>query len=244
MATHASVLTWRIPWTEGSGGLQPTGHKELDTTEASRLGTRTAPRGISDRERRPRQGSALSPEQGRLRNLRPGLHYGPGVRPAQDPVPCLLTGTWPTCLPAAPGGSEQTRKAQRSHLVPQSLQKFQALSDSLVWNPLRVGLVGHLVWLPPQTDHVDPILPQLTPREAHFCPEQGQHRQHDLGVHRGCPAAACARGGRWDQRGCARPLQLTGRWGVGVAVSPRPAAQGTLASSSLSQQVPLSTCPM
>ena len=54
MATHASVLTWRIPWTEESGGLQPTGHKELDTTEASQLGTRTAPRGISDRERRPR----------------------------------------------------------------------------------------------------------------------------------------------------------------------------------------------
>ena len=28
MATHSSILAWRIPWTEESGGLQ--GHKELD----------------------------------------------------------------------------------------------------------------------------------------------------------------------------------------------------------------------
>ena len=25
MATHSSILAWRIPWTEESGGLQPTG---------------------------------------------------------------------------------------------------------------------------------------------------------------------------------------------------------------------------
>ena len=25
MATHSSILAWRIPWTEGTGGLQPTG---------------------------------------------------------------------------------------------------------------------------------------------------------------------------------------------------------------------------
>ena len=25
MATHSSVLAWRIPWTEGPGGLQSTG---------------------------------------------------------------------------------------------------------------------------------------------------------------------------------------------------------------------------
>ena len=25
MATHSSILTWRIPWTEKSGGLQPIG---------------------------------------------------------------------------------------------------------------------------------------------------------------------------------------------------------------------------
>ena len=33
MATHSSILAWRIPWTEELGGLQSTGRKELDMTE-------------------------------------------------------------------------------------------------------------------------------------------------------------------------------------------------------------------
>ena len=33
MATHSSILAWRIPWTEEPGGLQSTGRKESDTTE-------------------------------------------------------------------------------------------------------------------------------------------------------------------------------------------------------------------
>ena len=33
MATHSSILAWRIPWTEEPGGLQSTGLKESDTTE-------------------------------------------------------------------------------------------------------------------------------------------------------------------------------------------------------------------
>ena len=34
MATHSSILAWRVPWTEEPGGLQPTwGHKELATTK-------------------------------------------------------------------------------------------------------------------------------------------------------------------------------------------------------------------
>ena len=33
MATHFSILAWRIPWTEEPGGLQSMGCKELDTTE-------------------------------------------------------------------------------------------------------------------------------------------------------------------------------------------------------------------
>ena len=33
MATHSTVLAWRIPWTEELGGLQSTGRKESDTTE-------------------------------------------------------------------------------------------------------------------------------------------------------------------------------------------------------------------
>ena len=31
--THSSILGWRIPWMEEPGGLQSTGHKDLDTTE-------------------------------------------------------------------------------------------------------------------------------------------------------------------------------------------------------------------
>ena len=33
MATHSSVLAWRIPWTEAPGGLQSMGCKESDMTE-------------------------------------------------------------------------------------------------------------------------------------------------------------------------------------------------------------------
>ena len=32
MATHSSILAWRIPWTEEPGGLQSMGSQELDTT--------------------------------------------------------------------------------------------------------------------------------------------------------------------------------------------------------------------
>ena len=37
MATHSSILAWRILWTEELGGLQSTGRKELDTTERLRF---------------------------------------------------------------------------------------------------------------------------------------------------------------------------------------------------------------
>ena len=33
MATHSSILTWEIPWTEKPGGLQTVGSQELDMTE-------------------------------------------------------------------------------------------------------------------------------------------------------------------------------------------------------------------
>ena len=35
MATHSSILAWRIPWTEESGGLQSIGLQESDTTEVT-----------------------------------------------------------------------------------------------------------------------------------------------------------------------------------------------------------------
>ena len=33
MATHSSILAWRIPWTEELGGLLSMGRKESDMTE-------------------------------------------------------------------------------------------------------------------------------------------------------------------------------------------------------------------
>ena len=32
MATHSSILAWKIPWTEESGGLQSMGLQESDMT--------------------------------------------------------------------------------------------------------------------------------------------------------------------------------------------------------------------
>jgi len=32
MATHSSILAWRIPWTEEPSGLQSVGSQEPDTT--------------------------------------------------------------------------------------------------------------------------------------------------------------------------------------------------------------------
>ena len=34
MATHSSILAWKIPWTEEPGGLQSMGCKELDMTNS------------------------------------------------------------------------------------------------------------------------------------------------------------------------------------------------------------------
>jgi hypothetical protein len=33
MATHFSILAWRIPWTESLSGYSPWDHKESDTTD-------------------------------------------------------------------------------------------------------------------------------------------------------------------------------------------------------------------
>ena len=37
MATHSSILAWRIPQREEPGGFSPWGHKESDTTEHTRI---------------------------------------------------------------------------------------------------------------------------------------------------------------------------------------------------------------
>ena len=36
MATHSSILAWKIPWTEEPGGYRPQGHTESDTTEVTK----------------------------------------------------------------------------------------------------------------------------------------------------------------------------------------------------------------
>ena len=36
MATHSSILAWRIPWTEEPSRHSPWGRKELDTTDVTR----------------------------------------------------------------------------------------------------------------------------------------------------------------------------------------------------------------
>jgi len=33
MATHSSILVWKIPWTEEPGGLQSMGSQRVDMTE-------------------------------------------------------------------------------------------------------------------------------------------------------------------------------------------------------------------
>ena len=33
MATHSSILSWEIPWTEEPGRYSPSCHKEMDMTE-------------------------------------------------------------------------------------------------------------------------------------------------------------------------------------------------------------------
>ena len=39
MVTYSSILAWKDPLMEKPGGLQSTGHKESDTTEATSLFT-------------------------------------------------------------------------------------------------------------------------------------------------------------------------------------------------------------
>ena len=41
MATHSSVLAWRVPWTEQPGRLQSIGSQRVGTTERLTLSTKT-----------------------------------------------------------------------------------------------------------------------------------------------------------------------------------------------------------
>ena len=41
MVTHPSILAWKIPWTEESGGYSPRGLKESDMTELRQENSKT-----------------------------------------------------------------------------------------------------------------------------------------------------------------------------------------------------------
>ena len=41
MATHSSILVWKITWAEEPGRLHPKGYKELDMTEHAHTHTHT-----------------------------------------------------------------------------------------------------------------------------------------------------------------------------------------------------------
>ena len=43
MAAHSRIFAWKIPWTEESGGPNPQGHKESDTSDRSHTRTGEVP---------------------------------------------------------------------------------------------------------------------------------------------------------------------------------------------------------
>ena len=61
MATHSSILAWKIPWTEEPGGLSPWGRKESDTTEHT-WGCSVSAEKLGQKEMLQVGGSPVSPE--------------------------------------------------------------------------------------------------------------------------------------------------------------------------------------
>ena len=54
MATHSSILAWRIPWTEEPGGLQSMGSKTVRDKQATKQQQQGGVRGPRRRELNPR----------------------------------------------------------------------------------------------------------------------------------------------------------------------------------------------
>ena len=50
MATHSSILAWRIPWMEELGGLQSMGRKESDMTERLHFSLNNVERALNIKE--------------------------------------------------------------------------------------------------------------------------------------------------------------------------------------------------
>ena len=49
MATHSSILAWRIPWTEELGGLLSIGSVKSQTLKSAHAHTHTHPRSVNHR---------------------------------------------------------------------------------------------------------------------------------------------------------------------------------------------------
>ena len=67
MATHSSILAWRIPWTEELGRLQSLGSQESDTTERLLLSLSTCKQRTTGQQRKYHLQRCVSRAPGELR---------------------------------------------------------------------------------------------------------------------------------------------------------------------------------
>ena len=86
MATHSSILAWRIPWTEKPGGLQPVRSQESDTTE--RLSMHSTQHCV--RYSKCLEVAQMVNSAGNL-GLIPGSGHSPGEENG-NPIPVFLPG--------------------------------------------------------------------------------------------------------------------------------------------------------
>ena len=66
MATHSSILAWKIPWAEELMGYSPWGHKESDMTERLTLSFITPEQSHREHSRKEDTTLDLSAQRGRL----------------------------------------------------------------------------------------------------------------------------------------------------------------------------------
>ena len=92
MATHSSILAWRIPWTEEPGGLQSTG-SQRDTTERLTLSTKSKAKWGASNISQP-QGAVIWESQGFGHRT-----HAAGVRdPQPEGTPSLVAHSWVTSM--------------------------------------------------------------------------------------------------------------------------------------------------
>ena len=112
MATHSSILSWRMPWTE-----EPRGCKESDTNEHAGT-TAHLPPGT--------EGALLCrnlPSPGALQHITHGLVFPGWSQPLKRPLPPPARKTRPEELPEHPGARRARLRGRRPG--PRSLQSEQ-----------------------------------------------------------------------------------------------------------------------